>query len=49
MKARLTMEEGGLALHYSDINMKLRAEGLLALGWRFDFAPVAHYHPAELL
>jgi len=31
------MEEGELALHSSDINTKLRAEGLPASEWRFDF------------
>ena len=34
IKVRLMMEEGGLELHCSDINMRLRAEGLPALGWR---------------
>jgi hypothetical protein len=34
VKVPLTMEEGGLALRCSDINTRLRAEELLASGWR---------------
>jgi hypothetical protein len=41
MKARLTMEGGGPALHYSDTNTRLRAGGLPALGWRSDFSFIA--------
>lgn len=36
VKARLTMEEGGLVSHYSGISTKLKAEGLPALEWRSD-------------
>ena len=37
IKVHLMMEEGGLVLHYSDTNTKLRAGGLPALEWRSDF------------
>jgi hypothetical protein len=40
------MEEGGLVLHCSGINMKLRPEGLPVLEWRSDFifAAVRPFH-----
>ena len=37
IQVRLTTEEGGLVLHYSDTNTRSRAGGLPALGWRSDF------------